>query len=123
MKAGLWVAAAAATALAAGTSLGFAVCHARAASRDDAELLGADREFLQRFAREFELRAEQVALLGAILRRRAQDETAIYRRNIQNLPEAVRDEITGARRAADKRIEFMLDPPQRARYEQMLEKR
>ncbi len=120
MSVRVWLAGAVVSALVAGTALGIAVCRGMASSeRDAAELASADREFLQRFASEFALSGQQVTLLGAILRRRAHDETSIFRRNLPSLPAAVQDELGGARRAADKRIEFMLDPSQRARYEQL----
>lgn len=119
MSSRVWVLIAVVSALAAGAALGVAICHGAAqAERDQAELPSADREFLLRFAQDYALRPDQVTLLGAILRRRAHDETSIYRRNVPTLPATVQEELGGARRAADKRIEFMLDPPQRARYEQ-----
>lgn len=118
MNARAWVVAAVALSWAAGAVLGVAVCRGAAqAERDQAELPSVDREFLQRFTEEFVLRGDQVKVLGAILRRRVRDETSIYRQNVASLPTAVQDKLGGARRAADKRIELMLDPPQRARYE------
>ena len=118
MNAKAWVLAAVTLSWAAGAALGVAICRGAAqAERDQAELPAADREFLQRFAQEFVLRGDQVKVLGAILRRRVRDETSIYRRNVPSLPATVQEELGGARRAADKRIELMLDPPQRARYE------
>jgi hypothetical protein len=76
---------------------------------------------MQWITRDLGLRSDQVTLLGAILRRRAHEVTSIYRRIVPSLPTTVQDELGSARRAADKRIEFMLDPPQRARYEHLRE--
>lgn len=118
MNAKAWVLAAVTLSWAAGAVLGVAVCRGAAqAERDQAELPSVDREFLQRFTEEFVLSGDQVKVLGAILRRRVRDETSIYRQNVSSLPPTVQEKLGGARRAADKRIELMLDPPQRARYE------
>jgi hypothetical protein len=114
-----WVVAAVATSAAAGVATGLALCQARADAAAAVELQAADREVLERLRTDLDLSGDQAALLRAILRTLRDDETQIYRRNHSNLPTAVQDELLTARRAADVRIQFMLDRTQRARYDQL----
>jgi hypothetical protein len=111
-----WVLAAVLSAGAAGVASGFALCGR--GGHEEFDLQAADRQVVERFTANFDLTDEQVTLLRAILSTLHQDETAIYRRNFRNLPDAVQEELSTARRAADTRIMFMLDAGQRARYEQ-----
>ena len=113
-----WVLAAVLTAAVAGVATGSVLCQQVAAASSGIDLQAADRRFVEQYVREFDLNGEQVTLLRAILHQLRDDETDIYRRNLPNLPSAVQSELGTQRRAADNRIEFMLDAKQRARYEQ-----
>lgn len=117
----VWVGAAVALALAAGTAIGLAVADVRASAtaRFDEGLSAADQEFLARFRSDFSLSERQTVLLQAILRKRNLDETEIYRRNFTEFPQPVQDQIATVRRAADKRIEHILEGEQRDRYERL----
>ncbi|MEZ5964645.1 MAG: hypothetical protein R3F56_12420 [Planctomycetota bacterium] len=113
-----WLVAAVLTSAAAGVAAGIAACQVAHAATD-VELQTADRETLARYVADLQLRGEQVTLLRAILRTLRDDEARIYSRNHSRLPASVQDELAGARRAADARIEFMLDAKQRTRYDQL----
>lgn len=114
-----WVVAAVATSAAAGVAMGLAACQATAHAAADVELQAADRETVERLLEDLDLRGEQATLLRAILRTLRDDETQIYSRNHTRLPPEVQDELATARRAADARIQFMLDAKQRTRYDQL----
>jgi hypothetical protein len=111
-----WVLAAVFAALAAGFGVGLATC--RAAAVDAIELQAGDVQVVERFTADLGLRAEQVVLLRAILRHLQDAKGEVLRRNAQRLPQDVRKDLDDVAEAADKRISFMLDAGQRARYEQ-----
>lgn len=113
-----WIVAAVLSAGAAGVAVGSLLCQEAAAAGNDLDLSSADRQLVEQYTDEFKLSGEQVRLMRAILHQLRADETAIYRRSSPNLPADVQDGLGRARRAAQSRIEFMLDARQRVRYEQ-----
>lgn len=114
-----WVVAAVASSAVAGAAAGLAMCQAVAHASADVELQAADRETVDRLLGDLDLGGDQATLLRAIFRTLRDDEAQIYRSNHRTLPPEVQDELARVRRAADVRIQFMLDGEQRTRYEQL----
>jgi len=117
-KTGAWVLAAVGASAAAGVATGFATCRL-AHAPTEVELQAADRETAEQLHADLDLRREQVEVVRAILRAARDEEAQIYSRNHTRFPPEIQDELAKARRKADVRIQFLLDPEQRTRYDRL----
>jgi hypothetical protein len=110
-----WIGGAAVASLAAGVAVGLAL-PALLHRPTEGPLSAADEAFATRFTAIYGLDRDQEHKLRVILRKRAEDVGRIYQANAAVLPREVRDEVDRACRAADKRVESILDGKQLAQY-------
>ena len=114
----IWILGTALGCFAAGMTLGVLVPGVLAAFADDSAVDG-DEEYVRKFTADFGLDAAQQATLRMVLSYGRKQELNAFRKDFEQLPLAVRNEVGNIRSQGEQRIRALLRTDQRQHYDAM----
>jgi hypothetical protein len=114
----LWILLCAMGCFLAGMLLGLSIPGIAAACRADTGAESPDGQYVRQMAADFGLSAAQQQALHAVLQRHRDEQLAVFRHaSFEQLPEALRMELTAARRRQTERIHELLNDEQQRLYD------